>query len=374
MENFSPDQNMTPAPIYKTAANKKNTWIFITIIIIAFLILLTMVYLSLNRTRQGVMEPVAANNPSALSPSPTPTPMPFYEITIPYLREREYRSSLGSLQKAYENQSYTAYVTSYDSDGLRINALLTQPKLETPLVGWPAIIFVHGYITPSSYQTTQNYSDYVDFLGRNGFVVFKIDLRGHGISEGEPGGAYYSSDYIIDTLNAYAALQEASFVNPARIGLWGHSMAGNVVMRSFAARPDIPAVVILAGAVYSYTDFREYRISDASYQPPDMSSERVRKRQQLIDIHGQPSLDSIFWQQVAPTSFLSDLKGAVQIHHAVNDPVVSIEYSRNLVALLNGAGVNHEFYEYSSGGHNLTDASFNQSMQRTVDFFKDNLK
>jgi dipeptidyl aminopeptidase/acylaminoacyl peptidase len=138
-------------------------------------------------------------------------------------------------------------LTSYDSDGLRVNGLLTIPKGQGP---HPAIVFVHGYIAPTIYKTTERYQDYVDYLARNGFVVFKIDLRGNGESEGDPGGAYYSGDYVIDTLNAYVALQSAEFVDPARVGLWGHSMAGNVTFRALVAKKDIPAVSSGQGRLY----------------------------------------------------------------------------------------------------------------------------
>lgn len=312
--------------------------------------------------------------------SPTPTQGPFYDITIPYLREREYKSTLGNLEEISQNSDYTSYLASYTSDGLQINGLLTIPKGDPSVspqddsVKHPAIVFIHGYIPPSQYQTTVNYASYVDYLARNGFVVFKIDLRGHAQSEGEPSGAYYSSDYIIDTLNAYAALESSNFVNPQKIGLWGHSMAGNVVMRSFAAKPTIPAIVIWAGAVYSYTDFREYGIDDNSYRAPQMSSERVQRRQQLIDTYGQPDEGNAFWKLVAPTSYLADLGGAVQLNHALDDNVVDIAYSRNLVSLLSKTSVPHEFNEYSSGGHNLTGAAFVQAMQKTVEFFNKNLK
>ena len=300
----------------------------------------------------------------------SPTPFPFRELTIPYLRERTYKSALSSLEKYFENQSYTEYLTSYDSDGFKINGLLTEPKGEKPVKGWPAIVFIHGYIPPTQYQTTSRYADYVDYLARNGFVVFKIDLRGNGNSEGEPGGAYYSSDYVIDTLNAYAALQSSSFVDPTKIGLWGHSMAGNVVMRSFASKPTIPAVVVWAGAGYSYTDLLQYKINDQSYQPPVTSTNRVRQRQLLMNTYGQPSSTSAFWKEVAPTSYLNDLKGAIEINHAVDDDVVNIGYSRNLNALLDKTSVPHEFYEYPSGGHNIQGVSFTSAMENTVRFFK----
>jgi uncharacterized protein len=300
---------------------------------------------------------------------PTPIPFEFNELTIPYLRDRAYDSQIGELRQIGQNNEYTSFITNYDSDGLDVNSLLTIPRNPGP---HPAIIFIHGYIQPARYQTTVNYSSYVDFFARNGFVVFKIDLRGHGTSEGEAGGAYYSSDYVIDTLNAYSALEKQDFVGS--IGLWGHSMAGNVVSRSIAAKPDIPAAVIWAGAGYTYSDITEYGIDDNSYQPPPQNAERARKRQMLRQMYGDFDPDSWFWRQIPATNYISEFQGAVQIHHAVDDNVVSIEYSRNLVNLLDLAKITNEYYEYSSGGHNLSGSSFNSAMSRSVEFFKDKLE
>ncbi len=302
--------------------------------------------------------------------SPTPTPFQFEELTIPYLRAKSYPSSLGELQPYQQNSNYSSYLTTYTSDGLTIHGLLTQPKGEKPPDGWPAIVFVHGYIPPTLYKTTERYIEYVNYLASRGFVVFKIDLRGHGDSEGQPGGAYTSSDYVIDTLNAYSALETSSFVNPKAIGLWGHSMAGNVVMRSVAARPTIPAAVIWAGAVYSYTDQQTYGINDQSYRPPILTTPQQNTRRRIMEIYGQPSKESPFWKLVAPVNYLSDLKGAIEIHHAKDDSVVNINYSRDLVAELDKTTIPHEFYEYPSGGHNLEGSSFSQAMLRTVDFYK----
>lgn len=304
---------------------------------------------------------------------PSPTPFPFEEMTIPYLRAKEFKSSLGELQPVSENASYTSYLTSYTSEGLKINGLLTKPVGETPEKGFPAIVFIHGYIPPIQYQTLEKYVDHVDFLARNGFVVFKIDLRGHGNSEGEAGGGYYSADYVLDSLNAYAALQSADFINPKAIGLWGHSMAGNVVLRSLAAKVEIPAVVIWAGAGFTYLDLNEYSISDSSYQPPPQNTERTKKRQELRELYGNPVDGNPFWKLVAPTDYLKDIKGAIQLNHAVNDEVVNIEYSRNLNRILDKTSVIHEFHELSSGGHNISGSAFTQAMQNTVDFFKKHL-
>lgn len=296
---------------------------------------------------------------------------PFAEMTVPYLRKQNFESNLGALEKISENSSYTSYLTSYTSDGLKINGLLTKPAGEVPVGGWSAIIFIHGYISPAQYRTMEKYVAYVDFLASNGFVVFKIDLRGHGDSQGDPGGAYYSADYIIDTLNAYSALQSTDFVDPKKIGLWGHSMAGNIVLRTLAVKPEIPVAVIWAGAVYSYEDFAKYRLSDHSYLVSGNNQERrQRRRQELFNVHGAFDKNSEFWKQVVPTNYLNDFKGAIQIHHAINDDVVNIGYSRDLVNLLNRTSVPYEFYEYKTGRHNIDGASFNAAIERSAEFFK----
>lgn len=294
----------------------------------------------------------------------------FEDLTIPHLRSRQYTGKLGNPEKLNENGTYTSYLTSYDSDGLRINGLLTIPKGEEPENGWPAIVFVHGYIPPQEYETTKNYVSYVDFLARNGFVVFKIDLRGHGKSGGEAEGGYYSSGYVIDTLNAYNALVTSDFVNPARIGLWGHSMAGNVVFRAFVAKKDIKAISIWAGAVYTYSDLAEYRISDNSYQPPSQESESGKKRNLLFEKYGSFDPNNEFWMKVVPTNYLDGLEGTVQINHAVDDPVVSIEYTRNLSSVLLESNLKYEVHKYPTGGHNISGPAFDEAMKNTVDFYK----
>lgn len=309
-------------------------------------------------------------NPLAEEESLESLPEEYQRLTIPYLRNQSFPGSQITIERTVsDTAAYTSYLASYKSEGLRIYGLLTRPKAAVPAEGFPAVVFVHGYIPPLQYQTTEKYVAYVDTLARSGLVVFKIDLRGHGSSQGEPGGAYYSADYIYDTLNAYESLKKLDYVNPESIGLWGHSMAGNVVMRSLAVKPDIPLGVIWAGAVYTYTDMREYGISDGSYQPSQNPNRN--RREQLYQTVGEVSSENPFWIQVMPTTYADQITSLIQLHHAVNDPVVSVEYSRNLGKILQAADVNYQLYEYPSGGHNIESPSFTSAMNRTVEAFKE---
>lgn len=335
----------------------------IILLILVFSIVLFSVYLFINKDK----------NNNLLSSNIKKTNQPFEELTIPYLREKTYVSKLGELEQVSQNSNYKSYLTNYLSDGLKINGLLTIPDGKKPKEGWPAIVFIHGYIPPTQYETLTRYVDHVDYLARNGFVVFKIDLRGHGQSEGESGGAYYSSDYIIDVLSAVIALENSTFVKKNSIGLWGHSMAGNVVFRSIAVNTKISAVVIWAGAVYTYEDFQKYRLNDNSYRPPSMSTSRNVRRKKLFDTHGEFSKDSDFWKKVVATNYLKDIKTPIQLHHSVDDNVVNIDYSKNLNNILDKTTILHEFYEYGDGGHNISGISFNTAMERSVSFFKKHL-
>jgi dipeptidyl aminopeptidase/acylaminoacyl peptidase len=137
---------------------------------------------------------------------------------------------------------------------LKIYALLTVPEGEVPAGGWPAIVFNHGYIPPDIYRTTERYIAYVDKLARSGYIVFRIDYRGHDQSQGEATGAYGNPGYLVDVLNAVASIKKLPQANPERIGMWGHSLGGFLTLRAMVISKDIKAGVIWAGVVGSYPD------------------------------------------------------------------------------------------------------------------------
>ena len=148
--------------------------------------------------------PTVTQTPTVTA-TPTQTPHP---MSIPALRQMTYPGSEIIFEDTLEpGANYNRYYVSYMSEGLKQYGLLTIPYGETPPTGWPAIVFNHGYIPPDVYRTTERYAAYVNYLARSGFVVFKIDYRGHGNSEGYPSGSYFSPGYTIDSIAALKSLQ-----------------------------------------------------------------------------------------------------------------------------------------------------------------------
>src|SRR5688572_18862454 len=188
-----------------------------------------------------ISSPTPPTPTATLVPSATALPNP---MTIAAMRQAEYPGSEIIIDKELAHGiNYRRYYAYYLSEGLKIYALLTVPDRQPPEGGFPAIVFNHGYIPPDVYRTTERYIPYVDRLARAGYVVFRIDYRGHDNSEGEASGAYGSPGYTIDVLNALASIKSHPQVNPEKVGMWGHSMGGYLILRSMVIVDDIKAGV-----------------------------------------------------------------------------------------------------------------------------------
>ncbi|MEM7535970.1 MAG: alpha/beta fold hydrolase [Chloroflexota bacterium] len=266
--------------------------------------------------------------------------------------------------------NYNQYVVSYRSDGLKIYALMTIPFGETPITGWPVVIFNHGYIPPEIYRTTERYVAYVDAFARNGYIVFKSDYRGHGISEGSSeGGSYRSPGYTVDVLNALASMKNYPAADPNRIGMWGHSMGGYITLRSMVISEDIKAGVIWAGVVASYTDLMDRWAT----RPGPWLRRAIRWRDASFAEFGTPQENPAFWDGISANSYLSELSGPIELHHGTNDYSVPVEFSQDLEAQIQAVNGDVSAYIYAGDNHNIS-ISFNTAMARSVAFFDKHVK
>ncbi len=255
---------------------------------------------------------------------------------------------------------------------LKIYALLTIPSGEKPENGWPVVIFNHGYIPPSEYRTEERYIAYTDAFSRNGYIVFKSDYRGHGSSEGEPEGAYGSSAYTIDILNAVASIKNYPDANSSKIGMWGHSMGGYITLRNMVVNRDIKAGVIWGGVVASYPDLlNSWRRRPVTSLLP--GNTRTGWRQNLIESYGEPEKNPEFWNSISANAYLSDISGPLQLHHGEKDASVPLSFSVGLSEELKAVGEEAELFVYPGDDHNITNY-FNIATQRSIDFFNKHLK
>jgi len=319
-------------------------------------------------TQTPTPEPSETPNPTS---SPTLTPTPPHPLTMQWLREQDYPASEIVIEETLDpGPNYERYIVSYTSEGLKINALLTIPYGENPEDGWPVIIFNHGYIPPDQYRTTERYVAYVNSLASNGYIVFRPDYRGHADSEGIARGAYSNPDYVVDVLNAVAAIKVYEDADPERIGMWGHSMGGYITLRAMLTDPDIQAGVIWAGVVASYPDLIErWRRSGSASPTPRPGSWRGSLSEQF----GAPDENPVFWDSISANTYLGELEAPIQLHHGTKDTSVPFEFSSLLYDQILTAGGSAEFYEYQGDDHNLSNG-FSTAMQRSINFFHEHIR
>lgn len=322
------------------------------------------IFIVVSRETPTITDPASTARPQT-SDQPAAATAPQHPMAIEGLRKREYQGSEIIIEQTLSaGSNYNRYLASYRADGLKINGLLTIPTTPKPEKGYPAIAFLHGYIAPNVYRTAERYVAYQDGFARNGFVTFKIDMRGHDKSEGEATTAHYSSDYVVDTLYAIASLKIHKDVDPNRIGAWGHSNGGEIGLRTMVISKDVKAGVFWAGVVGSFPDMLETYNSLIPF---------MQETPDLVKQNGKPTENPKFWDTIDPYAYLKDISGPVQLHHGTADPSVPIQLSRRLDEELKKIGKPVELYEYQGGDHNLSGAALGPAIQRSIEFFKTHL-
>jgi len=103
----------------------------------------------------------------------------------------------------------------------------------------PAIIMAHGF----SCVKEQGLEPFARCFAAAGFVVLVFDHRCFGASGGEPRGRLFPLDQVEDYACALTWLAQRPEVDPERLGVWGTSFSGGVVLRLAVNDRRVRAVV-----------------------------------------------------------------------------------------------------------------------------------
>ncbi len=130
--------------------------------------------------------------------------------------------------------------------GITLAGTLTLPRSEGP---FPAVVLISGSGPQDRDEALLGHRPFLvlaDYLTRQGIAVLRFDDRGVGESTGSFARAT-SEDFAGGALAGVAYLKGRSEIDPAKIGLVGHSEGGLVAPMVAVQAPDVAFIVLMAG-------------------------------------------------------------------------------------------------------------------------------
>lgn len=312
----------------------------------------------------GALILVALIAPSATLAQQTPTPIvtdPYTDYTIDFLSARSYGGGAITLHEVMESTAaFNRFLFSYPSDGLTIYGFVNVPQGSGP---FPVIIALHGYIDPAVYYTIDYTTRYADALAQAGYLVLHPNLRGYRPSGDGPN--LLRVGMAIDVLNLIAIVRDTggqsgplALADPARIGLWGHSMGGGISLRTLTVSRDVRAAVL-----YAAMSGDERR----NFEAINGWSGRQRGLAEL-------SVPDEALLRISPIHFLDRIEAAVSVHHGAADELVPPVWSSELCERLLALGKTVECRSYPGQPHTFVGEGDRQFIENTIAFFDTHLR
>jgi alpha-beta hydrolase superfamily lysophospholipase len=228
------------------------------------------------------------------------------------------------------------------------------------------IVLGHGYAqTKDALRAEATY-----LCERGGYVCLSIDYRTRGKSEGEPRGQVYPRDHVDDYRNAITYMSRRPEVDNPRIGIWGASLAGGLVLQVAAIDRRVRATVSQSPEVngrrflqygkttYEFDDLLSQLERDFVNRYEGGEGERIPYRPPgdppVVDDPSNPNIvawDTKYQPTLDPMILLSSLEKIIDFQP---DSMIQHIAPRPLLIIANGGYDANEEWQFDAG-HLLAD-------------------
>jgi dipeptidyl-peptidase-4 len=242
------------------------------------------------------------------------------------------------------------------SDGQALHYRVYKPRGFDPSKKYPVFDFYYG--GPHSQMVARGWIDYFcEYMAQQGYVVFTLDNRGMARRSRAFSDAIYKQLGKVEVEDQVAGihwLKSQSFVDPARIGVFGWSYGGYMTTMMLAkASNEIAAGV----AVAPVTDWALY---DTFY------TERYL---------GTPQHNAEGYKLSGTLHWLDGMKSPLLLVHGMADDNVLFANSTALMAALQDRGVQFELMTYPGGKHGLSTPAMKKHVYHLIaDYFDAKVK
>lgn len=174
-----------------------------------------------------------------------------------------------------------------DAEGVRLAGTLTLPRSQGP---HPAVILISGSGPQDRDESLMGHRPFLvlaDHLTRQGIAVLRYDDRGTASSTGDFSAAT-TEDFASDVAAGVDYLRTRAEIDPARIGLVGHSEGGLVAPMVAVAHPEaVSFIVLMAGPGLTGEEIMYLQsglIARASGAPEEAIAQSRAQQEQLFAV------------------------------------------------------------------------------------------
>lgn len=252
------------------------------------------------------------------------------------LKVLEDNAQLKSRLKNYK-VNYKEFFSFKTSENVELNAWRIKPFNFDKNKKYPVLMFVYG--GPGSQQVTDSWNSFDFFwyqqLANKGYMVVCVDNRGTGargrdfkhITYKQLG--YYET---IDQIEAAKYLAKQSYVDPARIGIWGWSYGGYMSSLCIMKGANVFKTAMAVAPVSTW------RFYDTIY------TERFLQR---------PQDNAEGYDKNSPLNHVNKLKGNYLLVHGTGDDNVHFQNAVELQNALIKAGKQFQSFYYPNRTHSI---------------------
>lgn len=313
-------------------------------------------------TTESASSPAPSNEPSASVESASPQET-FDPVSLPALMQTEITGTdlvvgeaIGSTAK------YTRHPVTYKANEFTISGIMNIPKGDGP---FPTLVLGHGYIDPAIYTSGRGLKREQDYLANQGYIVLHTDYRNHAGSDDDPDNAInLRLGYTIDVIAAARALRASGLpqVDTEKIGYLGRSMGGGIGYNVAAVAPnEFDAIILYAPVSAKYVD----NFNRWGRDNPDVGNP-------IIEKYGSPEETPKFWAGMSAENYFDKIDDPIMIHHGSADDTCQLAWSERATNQMKALDKDVTLHVYDGEQHAFG-PQWELSMQRSVEFFKQNL-
>lgn len=152
-----------------------------------------------------------------------------FPYSISVLQKRSFENGQILFDKTItDNVKISTHLVSYLSDGFRVYSLLSYPKKINP--NTPILILAHNIDNKNEYDSQVSLRGLIEHFSNRGYIVFRPDYRGYGLSEGF-GDLGEKFSYPIDIINLIFSLDTQDKLLGNKIILLGEELGAENILK-----------------------------------------------------------------------------------------------------------------------------------------------